>query len=121
MQQFRRMVNEKGILYEANIKNPRTFQERPLEKEWTKTSEPKLTFNVPYCSGFQNMRNILQELHLLLAPDKDYKKVFSNVPVAWFCNDKSLKDYPVRAALPKTNETERCKPCRKKTCLACLV
>ena len=32
---------------------------------------------------------------------------------------KSLKDYLVRAALPKTNETGRCEPCGKKTCLVC--
>ena len=35
--------------------------------------------------------NILQELHLLLAPDKEHKKVFPNVPVVGFCNGKSLK------------------------------
>ena len=34
-------------------------------------------------------------------------------------NGKSLKDYLVRAALPKTNETRRCEPCTKKTCLVC--
>ena len=35
------------------------------------------------------------------------------------CNGKSLKDYLVRAALPKTNETRRCEPCGKKPCLVC--
>ena len=57
-----------------------------LEREKTeKTFEPK-------------------ELHLLLAPEKDHKKVFPDVPVVGFRNGKSLKDYLVRAALPKTNE-----------------
>ena len=51
--------------------------------------------------------DIFQELHLLLAPDKEHKKVFPDVPVVGFCNGKSLKDYLVRAALPKTNETGR--------------
>ena len=32
-------------------------------------------------------------------------------------NGKSLKDYLVGIALPKTNETGRCDPCGKKTCL----
>ena len=50
------------------------------------------------------MRNILQELHLLLAPDKEHEKVFPDVPVVGFHNGKSLKDYLVRAALPETNE-----------------
>ena len=50
-----------------------------------------------------------------LAPDKEHKKVFPDVPVEGFRNGKSLKDYLVRAALPKTNETRRCEPCGKKT------
>ena len=90
-----------------------------LEGEKAKTSEPRLTFNITYYPVFQNIRNILQELHLLLAPDKEHKKVFLDVPVVGFRNGKSLKDCLVRAALPKTNETGRCEPCRKKTCLVC--
>ena len=46
---------------------------------------------------------MLQELHLLLAPDKEHNKVFPNVSVAVFRNGKSLKDYLFRGALPKTN------------------
>ena len=88
-----------------------------LEREKAETSEPRLMFNITYYPVFQNIRNILQELHLLLAPDKEHKKVFPDVPVVGFRNGKSLKDYLVRAALPKTNETGRCEPCRKKTCL----
>ena len=38
-----------------------------LEREKAETSEPKLTFNITYYPVFQNIRNILQELHLLLA------------------------------------------------------
>ena len=52
---------------------------------------------------------------MLLAP----KKVFPDVPVEGFRIGKSLKDYLVRAALPKTNETGRSEPCGKKTCLVC--
>ena len=90
-----------------------------LEREKAKTSEPRLTFNITYYPVFQNIRNILQELRLLLAPDKEHKRVFPDVPVVGFRNGKSLKDYLVRAALPKPNETGRCEPCGKKTCLVC--
>ena len=62
------------------------------------------------------MRNILQELHLLSAPGKEHKKMFPNVPVVGFRNDKCLKDYLV---LPKTNETGRCERCGKKAYLIC--
>ena len=91
-----------------------------LEREKAKTSEPRLTFNITYYPVFQNIRNILQELHLLLVPDKKHKKVFSKVPVIGFRKDgKSLKDYLVRAVLPQTNKTERCEPSGQKTCLVC--
>ena len=56
---------------------------------------------------------------MLLPLDKEHEKVFPDVPVVGFCNGKSLKYYLVRAALPKTNETGRCEPCGKKTCLVC--
>ena len=56
---------------------------------------------------------------MLLAPDKEHKKEFPDVPVVGFRNGKSLKDYLVRATIPKANETGRCEPCGKKTCLVC--
>ena len=90
-----------------------------LERGKAKTSERRLTINITYYPAFQNIRKILQELHLLLASDKEHKKVFPDVSVVGFRNGKSLKDYLVRAALPKTNETGRCEPCGKKTCLVC--
>ena len=51
--------------------------------------------NSTYFQVFQSIRNILQELHLLLAPDKEHKKVFPNVPVVGFCNGKTFKEYLV--------------------------
>ena len=61
--------------------------------------EKKLTFNITYSPAFQNVRSIMEELHILLTPDKDHTKVFPDVPVAGFRNGKSLKDYLVRAKL----------------------
>ena len=58
---------------------------------------------------------ILQELNLLWAPEKEHKKVFPNLPAVGFRNGKNLKDYLVKAALPKTNKTGRCEPRGKKT------
>ena len=56
---------------------------------------------------------------MLLAPDKEHEKVFPNVTAVGYGNGKSLKDFLVRAALPKTNKTGRCGPCGNKTCLVC--
>ena len=60
----------------------------------------------------------MEELHIL-TPNKEHKKVIPNVPVMGFRNDKSLKDFLVRATLPKLNWSDRCEPCGKKTCLVC--
>ena len=82
-------------------------------------SERKLTFNSNCYSAFQNVRAIMEELNILLNPNKEHKKVFPNVPVIGFRNGKSLKDFLLRATLPKLNGSGRCEPCGKKTCLVC--
>ena len=89
-----------------------------LEKEKQQMSERKLTFNITYYSTFRNVRSIMEELHIS-TPNKEHKKVFPDVPVVGFRNGKSLKDYLVRAKLPKLDESGRCEPCGKKTCLVC--
>ena len=61
----------------------------------------------------------MEELHILLTPNREHKKVFPDVPALGFWNGKSLKDYLVRAKLAKLDESGRCKPCGKKTCLVC--
>ena len=62
---------------------------------------------------------MLQEIHLLLAPDKEHKNVFPNVPVGKFRNGKSLKDYLVGAVLLRTNESGKCESCGKEDFLVC--
>ena len=60
--------------------------------------------------AFHNVRSILEELQILVAPGKEQKKVFPEVPIVAFRNDKYLKDYLVTAALPKLealNHVER--------------
>ena len=47
-----------------------------LEREKPQVSEQKLTFNVTYYPAFQNVRAIMEELHFLLTPNKEHKKVF---------------------------------------------
>ena len=85
-----------------------------LEKEKHQMSKRKLTFNIIDYPAFRNVRSIMEELHILLTPNEEHKKVFPDVPVVGFRNDKSLKDYLVRAKLPKLEESGRCKPCGKK-------
>ena len=61
----------------------------------------------------------MEELHILLTLNKGHKNVFPNVLVIGFWDSKSLKDFLVRATLPKLNGSGRCKPCGEKMCLVC--
>ena len=74
------------------------FQRKKTEKTDKKT-EKKLTFNITYYPALQNVRKIMEELHILLTSNKEHRNVFSDVPVVGFQNGKSLKDYLVRALL----------------------
>ena len=60
---------------------------------------------------FQHLKSQLKGLHVILACDEDYKKVLSEVPIVDFKNNKNLKSYLVRAALPHINEVGKYKPC----------
>ena len=59
----------------------------------------------------------MKELHILLTPNEEHKKVFPNMPVVGLWNGKSLNDYLVRVKLLKLEESRRCEPCGKKTSL----
>ena len=56
----------------------------------------------------------MEELRILLTPNKEHKKLFPNVPVIGFRNGKNLKDFLVRATLSKLNEGGRCEHVGKK-------
>ena len=47
-------------------------RESLLEKVKSESDQNKLTFNITYCPVFQNVRNILQELHIRFAPDQEH-------------------------------------------------
>ena len=62
----------KGKMLRKQVLRAREHSRKDLlEREKTETSEAKITFNITYYPVFQNIRNTLQELHLLLAPDKE--------------------------------------------------
>ena len=64
-----------------------------LQREKQQMSEQKLTLSITYHPAFQNVRAIMEELHILLTPKKDLKKVFPNALVMGFRNGKNLKDF----------------------------
>ena len=87
-----------------------------LERENTKTSESKLTFNITYYPASQNVRSILEELQILLVPDKEHNKIFPEIPIVRFRNGKSLKNYLVREALTNMDNAGGSEPFGKGTC-----
>ena len=55
-----------------------------LDRENIRQEQNKITFNLTYYPVLQNVKKILEELHLLLTPDFDHKAVFTNVPIIAF-------------------------------------
>ena len=90
-----------------------------LEKVKSESNQDKLTFNITYYPVFQNVRHIIQELHILLTPDKGHKKVSQYIAIVGFCNGRSLKYHLVRAKLPNVEITGRSESCGKRNCQVC--
>ena len=59
---------------------------------------------------FRHLKSQLKELHVILACDEDPKKVFPEVPIIGFRNNKNLKSHLVRATQPDIDEVGRCEP-----------
>ena len=86
----------------------------PLEKVNNQGKQNKITFNIRYHLVFRDVRKILEELHVILAPDDGHKKVFPDVPLIGLKNNKKLKADLVRLQLPDLDEVGRPKPCGEK-------
>ena len=54
-----------------------------LNREKTLQEKSHIAFDLTYYHIFKNVRKILEELHLLLTPDKAHK-VFSKIPIIGF-------------------------------------
>ena len=55
----------------------------------------KITFNITYHPVFRNVKKILEEMHVILAPDDRHREAFPDVPLIGFKNNKSLRDHLV--------------------------
>ena len=70
---------------------------------------------------FKGVRQILKDLHLLLTVGQAHGRVFSDVPIIGFKNDKSVKDHLARAALPQIDKEWISEPCEgaNRSCKVC--
>ena len=85
-----------------------------LERGNTRTSKRKLIFNITYCPAFQNVRRMhIVRTSNFAPPDKEHKMIFTEVSIVGFRNSKSIKDYLVRAAFPRIDNTEGLKHVRR--------
>ena len=60
-----------------------------LENVNNQEKQNKVTFNITYHPVFRDVTKILQELHVILAVDNWYKKVFPYVSMIGFKNNKN--------------------------------
>ena len=72
-----------------------------------------------YYSVLQNVRSILEKFQILLASDKEQKKLFPEVPIVGFRNGKNVKDSLMRAALPKMDNAGGSESCGNGPCHVC--
>ena len=63
--------------------------------------DDRVAFNIAYYSILQIIRNISEELQILLAPDRNHKNIFADIPGIYFKDVKSLKNIFVGLVLPK--------------------
>lgn len=87
----------------------KSSRESLLKRVKAESDQKKLILNITFYPVFQNERNILQEVHILFAPDQEDKKVLQDIPPVWFRDCKSSKDYLVRANLSNVETTEKSK------------
>ena len=63
---------------------------------------------------FRNVRKILEEMHVILAPDARYEKPFPDILMNSFKNNKSLKNHLIRSQPLHNDGIGRSKPCEGK-------
>ena len=64
-----------------------------LQIQRAKVHKNKLVFNITYYPVFSKLKNILSNIHLLLTPDREHRKVFENAPIIGF-KKRKFKGHP---------------------------
>ena len=80
-------------MIKKEVLGARSIQRKQLlEKEHREKKQLKLTLNISYYSVFQNVKEIVEDLHVLLTPDYSHKIIFDEILRFGFKNNRSLKD-----------------------------
>ena len=110
------------LVREQVLKGRKFSRNELLDREKREKDKTPITFNVTYHPAFSKMKSILSDIHLLLTPDSEHRKVFEDIPLVGFKNGKSLKNYLVRAKVPKIYSPDNLPgsfKCKSKRCEVC--
>ena len=67
------------------------LREELLVKEPKEKKQQELTLNITHYPKYQNLKEILKNLHILLTPDNFHDLDFVETPTVGFKNNKSLE------------------------------
>ena len=94
------------------LKARKQSRETLLDKEKMSRNDDRVTFNITYYLVSKNIKNFIEELHILLAPDEQHRNGFTDIPRIGFKNCKKLKDHLyLRSVLPNTDVAGNPGPC----------
>ena len=96
----------------------RTFsRDTLLDKVKEVKNNDRLIHTLTYHPSIRSFQNVLNEAHILLAPNKEHHKVFGNKPpmIGWR-KHKSLKDHLVSAKIKceSSSDNKRAPCCRSR-------
>ena len=89
----------------GHILKARIFEVRRFNKQKRVANKNRFVFNMTYHPVFSNLKNILSEIHLLLTPDREHRKVFEKIPIIGIRKTKSLKDVLVSTKVAPLERT----------------
>ena len=78
-----RGYNEK-LVRQQILKAQKYKRTELLHNQRGEVHKNKLVFNIIYYPIFSKLKNILSKVHLLLTPDREYSKVFEDIPIIGF-------------------------------------
>ena len=96
---LKRGYNDK-LVRDQILKARKFKRDELLDKPKPDRSSQILDLNLTYHPAYNKLKNVLSNIHILLAPNEERRRVFPNTPIIGFKKGKSLKDYLVRAKLP---------------------
>ena len=89
-----------------------------LDKVKEVRNSDKLVLNLIYHPSIKSFRNVRKEVHILLTPNKEHRKVFGDKPplIGWG-KPKSLKDHLVSAKIKcEPSSDNKSAPCCRSRC-----